>query len=119
MRVRAVLELRTGWNRVVKRVQGAGNLVQGVRGAKMRCSVPTTAGLCKRSGRKSVNGVPATGGVGYSLQKLTQKDQGRTWVLTGGLDCAGRPCRGVGGEVLRWRTAELGDEVVAGRLRAC
>ena len=62
LRMRAVLELRTGWNRVVKRVQGAGNLVQGVRGTEMHCSITATAGLCKRSGRTLVNGVPATEG---------------------------------------------------------
>ena len=60
--VRAILKLRTGCNRVVKRVQGAGNLVQGMRRAEMHGSVPATLGLCKRGGRTPVNGVPATGG---------------------------------------------------------
>ena len=43
--------------------------------------MPATAGLRKSGGGAPVNDVPAAE-VGYGLQKLTQKDQGRTRGLT-------------------------------------
>jgi len=55
----AALGLESGCKGVRDRVQGAGNLVQGVRRVGLCCSVPATAGLCLRSGGTPACNVPA------------------------------------------------------------
>ena len=76
-----------------------------------------TAGLRKRGSGAPVNGVPAAG-VGYGLQKLTQKVQGRIRVLTAGLKRVGVRADGAtaafGGE----DGAELWEVALQGLLRS-
>ena len=74
-------------------------------------------GFRKRGSGALVNSVPAVG-VGYGLQKLTQKVQGRIRVLTAGLKRAGVRADGAtamsGGE----DGAELGEVALQDLLRS-
>ena len=74
-------------------------------------------GLRKRSGGAPVNDVPAVE-VGYSLQKLTQKDQGRTRGLTEARIERGGRAEGTTAMSGCGAGAELGEVALQGLLRS-